>query len=396
MIRARLHRRPKDGDAAKAEDEVVEIDPGELAGVFNTPRWLRDVGLTAWLLVGVTLLLVGGVWIMSLTHTIVVPVITAAVVASVASPLVGWLGRHRMPRGLGAALLLVSIIALGAGVLLVIVAGITSQSGDLSAHLSDAENTVEGWLKDLGVDPSKAKDATNDASSSVSTSVSTLLQGVAGGIKELSSLVFFLALTALSLFFLLKDGPAIRSWGERHLGVPIPVAHTVTRRVLQSLRGYFFGVTIVAAFNAVVVGGGALVLGIPLAGTIAAITFFGAYVPYLGAWGAGAFAVLIALGGAGTEAAAGMIVIQLLANGLLQQLVQPIAYGAALGIHPLAVLVVTIAGGSLFGAVGLILAAPLTSAVTRITADLSRARASTTDAEAGAQPSEAGPVAEPA
>jgi putative heme transporter len=66
-----------------------------------------------------------------------------------------------------------------------------------------------------------------------------------------------------------------------------------------------------------------------------------------------------------------MIVIQLLANGILQQLVQPIAYGAALGIHPLAVLIVTIAGGSLFGAVGLILAAPLTSAVTRIAGDLS-------------------------
>jgi predicted PurR-regulated permease PerM len=69
-----------------------------------------------------------------------------------------------------------------------------------------------------------------------------------------------------------------------------------------------------------------------------------------------------------------MIVVQLLANGILQQLVQPIAYGAALGIHPLAVLIVTIAGGALFGAVGLILAAPLTSAVTRIAADLAGAR----------------------
>jgi predicted PurR-regulated permease PerM len=107
-----------------------------------------------------------------------------------------------------------------------------------------------------------------------------------------------------------------------------------------------------------------------LAGTIAIVTFLGAYIPYLGAWGAGAFSVLIALGGAGTDAAAGMIVIQLLANGLLQQMVQPIAYGAALGIHPLAVLIVTIGGGALFGAVGLILAAPLTSAVTRIAADL--------------------------
>jgi predicted PurR-regulated permease PerM len=109
---------------------------------------------------------------------------------------------------------------------------------------------------------------------------------------------------------------------------------------------------------------------VPLAGTIAVVTFLGAYIPYLGAWGAGAFAVLVALGGAGTEAAIGMAVIQLLANGILQQMIQPIAYGAALGIHPLAVLVVTIAGGALFGAVGLILAAPLTAAVTRIAADV--------------------------
>ena len=40
-------------------------------------------------------------------------------------------------------------------------------------------------------------------------------------------------------------------------------------------------------------------LGVPLAGTIAVVTFVGAYIPYLGAWTAGAFAVLLALGGAG-------------------------------------------------------------------------------------------------
>ena len=237
------------------EADSVKIDADELSGLVATPRWLRDLGLTSWLLVGVILLLVGAVWILSLTHTIVMPLITALVVASVAAPLVRWLGSHRIPRGLSAALLLVSLIALAAGVVFIVVAGITSQTDDLSGHLSDAKNTIEGWLKDLGVDPSKASDAKNDASSSATTAVSTLLHGVAGGVKELSSLVFFLALTALSLFFLLKDGPTIRSWAERHSGVPIPVAHTVTGRVLQSMRGYFFGVTIVAAFNAVVVGG---------------------------------------------------------------------------------------------------------------------------------------------
>ena len=55
-------------------------------------------------------------------------------------------------------------------------------------------------------------------------------------------------------------------------------------------------------------------------------------------------------------------------------MVQPFAMGAALGIHPLAVLVVTIAGGALFGAAGLILSAPLVSAAVRISNDLRHAR----------------------
>jgi putative heme transporter len=346
----------------------------ELGGLLSTPKWLRNLGVTAWLLVGVMLLLVGAVWVISLTHTIVMPVITAAVIASVASPLVGWAAGHGLPRALAAALLLLSIVALGVVMVFVIVGGITSETGNLSGELSDAKNTIEGWAKDLGVDSSTASSAKEDASSSISTVVGTLLKGVVVGVEGLSSLAFFLALTALSLFFMLKDGPEIRDWCERHLGVPVDVARIATDRVQQSLQGYFLGVTIVAAFNAVVVGVGALVLGVPLAGTIAVVTLLAAYVPYLGAWSAGAFSVLIALGGAGTDAALGMAVIQLLANGLLQQLVQPFAYGAALGIHPLAVLVVTIAGGCLFGAVGLILAAPITSAITRISADLAQAR----------------------
>jgi putative heme transporter len=353
----------------------------EGTGVLSTPGWLRDLGRTAWLLVGLVLLVVAAVWILSLTEAIVAPVITAAVIAAVAAPLISWAERHRVPRLLGAVLLLIGFIALMVGVVVVVIGGITSQSGDISSHLADAKDTLAGWLKDLGVDPSTAESAVSDASSAASGSVSTLLDGVVNGVEQLSSLVFFLALTALSLIFLLKDGPEIRAWGERHLGVPLPLAQTISRRSIESLRGYFFGVTIVAAFNAAVVALGALILGVPLIGTIAAVTFLAAYVPYLGAWTAGAFSVLVALGSAGTDAAIGMIVVQLLANGVLQQIVQPIAMGAALGIHPLAVLIVTIAGGALFGAAGLILAAPVTSAIVRISADLSRARGSPTAAE---------------
>jgi putative heme transporter len=373
-------------------DEPIEVDVRELGGVFAAPSWLRDVGITSWLLVGATLLIAGTVWLLSLTHTIVMPLITAGIVAAVASPLVSWLAHHRIPRGAGAGLLLLAIIAVVIAMAVIIVAGIGSETSDISGHLKDAANTVQGWLQDLGADQSKAESANKDVSDSLSTILPTLLHGVANGIVSLSSLVFFLSLTALSLFFLLKDGPQIRAWSERHWGVPEPVAHVISQRTLGALRGYFLGVTAVAGFNALVVGIGAFVLGVPLAGTIAIVTFVGAYIPYLGAWSAGAFSVVIALGGAGTDAAIGMIVLQLLANGILQQLIQPIAYGAALGIHPLAVLVVTIGGGALFGAVGLILAAPVTSALVRISADLAQARAKEASEEV---PSPGGPAPSP-
>lgn len=373
MIRGRLRRHRAEPPAA--EDDYVEIDPAELSGIFAVPGWLRDMGVMAWLLVGVALFIAGTVWLLALTQVIVIPVILGAVIAAVASPVVAWLHRHRVPRPVGAALLMLGFVAGGAGLALLMITGVVSELGAADGHLNAALDRIQGWVTDAGASASGAGDAKQSVSSGASDAVATLLSGLGSAIGALSSLVFFLAMLALSLFFLLSDGPRIRAWGERHLGVPEPVARVVSSRTLGALRGYFLGVTIVAAFNAVVVTAGALILDVPLAGTIALVTFAGAYVPYLGAWAAGIFTVLIALGGAGTDAAAGMIVVQLLANGLLQQLVQPFAMGAALGIHPLAVLIVTIAGGALFGAVGLILAAPLVSAAVRIAADLARARA---------------------
>jgi predicted PurR-regulated permease PerM len=391
-MRGRLHRIRRHGGEGQADaDEYIELDPAELTGIITVPQWLRDIGLMSWLLVGVALLLVGAVWLAALTSVIVVPVIVAAVVAAVGSPLVGWLARHHIPRFIGAVLVLLGIIGIGIGTFVVVILGVTNELGSISSHLSDAKDTIAGWLTDIGVDTSTADNAKHAADQGVSNSASALLDGVGSALNTLSSLVFFLAMTALSLLFLLADGPKIRTWAEGHLGVPQPVARVVSQRTLGALRGYFVGVAIVAGFNALVVTAGALILDVPLVGTIAVVTFFGGFIPYLGAWTAGAFSVLLALGGAGPEAAGGMIVVQLLANSVLQQLVQPFAMGAALGIHPLAVLIVTIAGGALFGAVGLILAAPLVSAVVRISADLARARAEEEPPSGAAEPASAPP-----
>jgi predicted PurR-regulated permease PerM len=384
-----LHKQGRHQDGVEGagspgdEATFVEIEPGQLSRVFAVPSWLRDLGLMSWLVVGTLLLLGGVVWLLSLTSTIVIPVITAAIIAAVLSPVVAWLARHRLGRGGGAALVLVVVIALGVLIVVLLLSGVTSQAPELQKSLQSAVDRMEGWLKDAGVSASKAQGAGDDASSSVSDAFHALLKGLGTSVAALASLAAFLSFTALSLFFLLKDGPVIRKWTENHMGVPPELGHTITARTLQSLRGYFVGVTAVAVFNAVVIGLGAWILGLPEVGAIMLINFVAAYIPYLGAWSAGAFTVLIALGSEGSGTALTMAIIVLLANGILQQLIQPIAYGAALGIHPLAVLIVTIAGGSLFGTIGLILAGPLTSAIVKISADLARARAAASAADVG-------------
>jgi len=356
-----------------AEDEAIEVAPGELSGVFSAPQWLRDLGISAWLLFGVGAALLAAIWLLSLTEAIVMPVITAGIIAAVASPLVAWLKRHGVPRGIGAAVVLLAIIALALAVGMIVLTGIASQADGLSIRLQEGASQIESWARDLGVKAPTAADANAHASASFSEAFQALTHGLLGGIDRLAGLAIFLSFTALSLFFLLKDGPQIGAFVERHLGVPAPVGHSILGRVAGSMRGYFLGVTIVAAWSALIVGVGSLLIGVPLAGTIAVVTFLGGYVPYIGAWTAGGFAVLIALGGSGPEAAAAIAVVVLLANGVFQQLVQPIAYGAALKLHPLAVLIATIAGGCLFGTVGLVLAAPLLSAAVKISADLTAA-----------------------
>lgn len=366
--------------ANKRGDPVAEpaigVDPAELSRILGAPGWLRKVGLMSWLLLGVALLIAALVWVASLVQVIVIPVIVAAIIASICSPAVGWLEARRVPRFAGTALVMLLIVLAGTGLALLLIQGIVAEIDPISSALKHGLDGLANDLKGLGLSPKNADLARDGASSGASSAVSTLLHGLFSGIRGLSSAVFFLAMTALSLFFLLKDGPTIRSWVEGHSGLPGPVSRIVSGRAMRSLRAYFLGVSIVAAFSSVIVLIGTLIIGVPLAGTIAVVTFAAGFVPYLGAWTAGIFSVVIAYGAGGVDAAAAMMVVQLLANGALQQLIQPFAMGSVLGIHPLAVLIVSIAGGALFGSIGLIVAAPLVSALVGISADLRKAERS--------------------
>lgn len=339
--------------------------------LFSAPAWLRDLGFGSWLLAGFVLILVGLVWLLGQTSTIVMPVILALVVGAVAGPIVGALERRGVPRAAGAGLVLLGLVLIGAAVFALVVHGISANASDISSKASQGLDEVEGWLKDLGVD--NTKDAKEGLKQDLPEIRDTLVTGVAAGVNGLTSIAFFLAFATLGTFFVLKDAPVMTRFVNTHMGLPEHVASTVTSEVATALRNYFTGVTIVAAFNGVVVGLGAFIIGVPLAGTIAVVTFVTAYVPYVGAWAAGIFAFAIALGTQGASDAFILAVIIFLANGALQQILQPFVFGATLSLNPLVVLVVTIGAGSLFGMIGLTLAAPLTSAAVHISARLREA-----------------------
>jgi putative heme transporter len=377
-------RRRRAGGTSPPEESPRDIDVHDLVGMFAPPAWLRDLGLLAWFLVGVGVLLFGVIWLLGLTSSIVMPVVAGTIVAAVAGPAVSALQRRGLPRAAGAGLMLLVVLVVAAVVVLLVVGGIVSQGDEIRAAASEALAKVEDWANDAGTNgTSEPKEGMERAVPAVGE---TLLRGVASGIEGLTSIAFFLSFTLFSTFFLLKDGPTVRRFVDRHLGVPVGVARTITENTISSLRRYFLGVSIVAAFNGVVVGLGALALGVPLAGTIAVVTFVAAYVPFIGAFVSGAFAVMLALAGEGTADASIMLAIVILANGLLQNVVQPVAFGATLGLNALVVLIVTIAAGCLFGMVGLVLAAPLTSAAVRISGDLARAGAAERDLSAARAP----------
>src|SRR5207249_7502911 len=162
----------------------------------------------SWLLVGVFGLLVGVVWLLGLTATITVPLLVATIVATVAMPVAGAFARH-MPRAAAAALVLVGVVAICVFVVVIVIGGITSQRGQIADRGSAAADKAEHWLERAGVDESGASSAASSIKADIPKIISTLTKGLIGGIRGLASVAFELSLGALSLFFLLKDGPVL-------------------------------------------------------------------------------------------------------------------------------------------------------------------------------------------
>jgi predicted PurR-regulated permease PerM len=342
----------------------------------GTPWWLRVAGVTGWLALGVTGAAAVVVWALLYTSELVTPFLFAAVLAILFTPVVDWLTR-RMPRFLAAVLVLLGLVVVAVASTLAVVQGITQVAPQIGNVIASAFDDVEAWMQSAGVSASTASNVTSSALEAGNSATRTLIGGLFAGLGALGSALFMLFIGSVIFLFMLLHGARYQAWVVRHSGLSQNTIEPVVHDAASAIRGYFKGTTILAVTNAVPVGLTAWLLGLPLVGAIALVTFITAYVPFFGAIVAGVFACLIALGSQGLPTALIMLAVLLLVNNVLQNFFAPVAYGSSLKLDPLVVLLVT-TGAGLIGGVGLIvLAAPLTAIITRAAERLAAARQAT-------------------
>lgn len=340
---------------------------------WQIPSWVRLLGTTSWYGIGIVIAVAMVAWFVSATRTIVIPFVVAVLLAALLSPLADRLERRGVKRWIGALLCTLLVVVLGVGLVTLVVVQVVNQAPQIGDQLAKAAGDVASWLDEQGW----GSDVVEAVESSVADNWETLLTGivptVSKGIGSLATLLIVVVLAVNILFFLIKDGQELHRWLSGHLGVPRSIGEGTLVHSARSIRGYFLGTTIVGIVNAVVVGVGAVFLGTPLAFVLAVVMLFTNYIPFIGAFVGGAFAILIAFAGGGAHDAVVMLVLVLAANGPGQWVVQPLALGSSLDLHPIAVLFVTMAGSILAGPMGGVVAAPLTAVGVEAVRQIARA-----------------------
>ena len=340
----------------------------------SAPAWLRRVGVQSWLFIGVVLAATVILAFMSALNQIVTSLIVSLLLAILSRPIVDWLERHKISRSLGTILTLVLILLGLIGLVVIMVQGVMQQGSEITAQLQAGWIRLEIWLSEYNVQlPS-----VNDVATTLQDVMPAIFEGVFGFVGSTVSTVLetFVSVyfTIFILFFLLRDIVQIEAWIARGISREQEVGASIVQDAGRTVRVYFRGTALTALITSLVVAIPLIVLKVPLVGSILILYFVTSFIPYLGAWIAGAFAVLIALGSGGIGTAWIVLTAVIVSNGAIQAAVSSWALGSMLKLHPLLIFLVTIIAGMVGGILLMILAVPLTALVIQIVSRLRQAR----------------------
>jgi putative heme transporter len=272
-------------------------------------------------------------------------------------PLACWLQRHHWrPAPAALASVLVALLVFF-GLWALIVPGLITQADDLLTNVQDGASQAIGVLEPLGIGRNDVDKAIHDGLQSVRGGA--VANGVLTGAVLVTQWAAGIVLIVVLTFFFVKDGAAIWNWiVELFHEDRQPVINEAGARAWGSLSIYVQGVFLVATIDAVLIGAGLLILGVPVAMPLIVLTFVAAFFPIVGAFTAGAAAVLVALVANGLPAALVILAIIVAVQQLEGNVFYPIVVGRKLQLHPVGILIALTAGGVLAGVAGAFLAIP--------------------------------------
>ncbi len=349
-------RRPRKARLKRARQGLIE---GDRTSRFAVAPWADDIGRWSGIIVLVVVVVVLLFFLVAATKVLVLAALFAVLFGGTFLPVVDWLSKHHVKRGLAAMIVAIGLVLLGVLIGVVIVYSIVKQVPTIDAKLNAAWADIQSWLKSGSLSQSQIDSVKSSVQSLAKAAAGGLAGTIGGVISNVASMIFCVFISLNILVWVLIQGRQLGRWASKRMGpVPAPVAYDILASSARFFRGYIYGSTLVGLFNGGVMFVGALIIGVPLAATIGIVGWFTNYIPFFGAIISGAFAVLIAWGAGGPSMAIPMLIIVIISNGYLQTIVSQFALGSALKLHPLAVLFATTAGSALFGAVGGVFAAP--------------------------------------
>nr|WP_245531654.1 AI-2E family transporter [Corynebacterium capitovis] len=340
---------------------VDQVDRGI---VLNS--WVKSA---AWLAVRI---LVIAVFLYALARVVgafwtgLLPVVLALIVCTVLAPIASALRRLRVPSALAALVSLLAFFGLLGTLALMIAPDVIAHSRVLYLQSLEGIQRLQLWLQapPLNVDPDELNDALNNIALWLRNQAGAIAGGVFAGIGTAAGLVMTLLVVLVLTFFFLKDGHRFLPWLRSATGGRSGLHATeLLTRAWNTLSGFIRAQAVVSLVDAFFIGIGIWLTGVPMAFTLAVLTFIAGFIPIVGAVAAGAMAVLVALVSIGVTKALIVLAIVIAVQQLEGNVLSPMLQSRAMDLHPVIVLVSVTAGGALFGLVGAFLAVPVAASI---------------------------------
>lgn len=335
---------------------------GRSAWNDSGPSWLTVAAATAAKLLVVAALALVIVLVLVELRLIVLPLIAALFLTALLDPPTQRLIRGGLPGAAAALIVLLASLALLVGLAFLLAPRVVDQVDQLDVNITGGVDRVQEWLMEgpLGLSEGQIANATDSALDELRERSGELTRGALSGAIIVLEVIGGAIIALVLTFFLLKDGRRIWRWLVTL--APTPRRETAEEagvRVWTTLGGYLRGITASAFVEAVMVAIVLAILGMPLVPTIAVLTFFGAFIPIIGAFVVGMLAALVALFSEGLGTAIAVVVAYIVIQQVEGNLLHPVIVGRSVELHPLVVLVAVSAGAILAGIVGAFLAVPI-------------------------------------